>query len=406
MKTVCSVNMCTACMACVTVCPRKIITIRDDMKYQNAVIEEQKCIHCGLCEKVCQVIHPLPLRKPLQWFQGWCCNPGDREKSSSGGFANAMAKQFLSEGGLVAACRFEKGDFIYSLIESESELDEYRGSMYVKSNPTGIYTLLKTYLSQGRDILFIGLPCHVAALKRYLGKEYKNLTTVDMVCHGTPSPKLLEKFLNQYNLSLSSIEAICFRQKCGVTHNIPNNTKYTDIQETFFTEPGIRDRYTIAFLYGLIYTENCYFCTYAGSERVSDITIGDSWGNEFDMQEKQKGISIALCQTEKGISLLKRSYLDLHDVDPEKAIEANHQLREPFPMPTVRNTFFKAVNKGTSFNNAVRKSIPKACFRLDMKNNLLKMGIFNDVKKRAIDYRISVSTAEAIEESDSKFIHE
>ena len=145
-----------------------------------------------------------------------------------------------------------------------------------------------------------------------------------------------------------------------------------------------------AFLYGLIYTENCYHCSYAGIERVSDITIGDSWGTEFDIYERKRGISLALCQTEKGLLLLKRCNLELYDVNIEKAVESNHQLREPFPMPTARNTFFYAVNKGVDFNDAVKKSIPKACFRLDMKNILLKTGICKDNEDRAIDYRISV----------------
>ena len=391
MKTVCSLNMCTACMACVSICPRKAITVRDDLKYQNAVIEEQKCIDCGLCEKVCQVVHPLPLRKPLQWYQGWCNDLDDRKKSASGAFAYSMAKQIISEGGFVAACRFEKGRFLYSLAGTESELDRYRGSNYVKSDPTGIYPSVKDYLVGGNQVLFIGLPCHVAALKRYLGKEYDNLITVDLICHGSPSPMLLEMFLNQYHLSLSSISSIHFRKKGFTKQNgSPDNFDHTNESEISFTEPGIRDRYTIAFLYGLNYTENCYHCAYAGTVRGSDITIGDSWGNEFNIQEKQNGVSLALCQTEKGVSFLKRCQLDLQTVNIQRAVESNHQLREPFPMPAARNTFFDAISKGTSFNNAVKKSIPKACFRLDMKDKLLKIGICKDTKERAIDYKIFV----------------
>lgn len=373
MKTVCDMNMCTACKACINICKKDSISISDNLKNVNAVIDEEKCIHCGLCEKVCQVKSPLPLQEPITWYQGWNTNSGERKKSSSGAFAYSLSMQMINDGGYVVSCHFHKGEFKYYVTNTILDLDGFRESKYVKSDPKDVYSAIKKLLLEGDKILFIGLPCHVAGLKKYLGREYENLITVDLICHGSPSPKLLDMFLNQYGYNLSSINKIHFRQKgnfrliCDVAVN-----KEASIKNISFTEPSIRDRYTIAFLYGLIYTENCYHCAYAGVGRVSDITLGDSWGSDLEETERSKGISLAMCQTEKGLSLLKRCSLELHAVDIDKAIAANHQLREPSPLSERRDVFFRAIEKGTDFNHAVNKSFPMHCFRLDLKNFLIK----------------------------------
>lgn len=381
MKTVCGLNLCTFCGACIDICSKKAIDYKDDLECVNAVIDETKCISCGLCEKVCQVISKPMLLRPGKWFQGWSNVVTDRARSSSGAFAYTLAKQMILEGGYVVSCKFKNGEFRYSITNNVSELDEFRESKYVKSNPGGIYRSVKKLVNQNEKVLFIGLPCHVGALKNYLGRrEHENLITVDLICHGSPSADLLERFLNQYDLSLKSIEKIHFRRKGNfrLTAEISENIKGRHIVS--FTQPDIRDKYSIAFLNGLIYTENCYHCYYAGIERVSDITIGDSWGSNLSEQDKKQGISLALCQTQKGVSLLKRSDLSLYDVNLENAIAANHQLREPFPKPKLRNIFFSEMKKHNSFNRAVRKCFPKICFRLDLKNFLLKIHILKNTK--------------------------
>lgn len=365
-------------MACAEICPKSAISIVDSLKHQNAVIDETKCVGCGLCGKVCQIINPPALHNQILWTQGWNRDPDLRRKSSSGGFAYSLALQVISEGGCVASCLFKDSQFKYAIADTAEELDLFRGSKYVKSNPSGIYRSVKQRLIQGHSVLFIGLPCHVAALKNYLGKDYENLITVDLICHGSPTPQLLEKFLNQYDLCLGQLEKIHFRTGNNFrisAETTPNAGKY---QEISFTQAGIKDRYTIGFLYGLIYTENCYHCRFARDERVSDITIGDSWGSELNETEKDKGISLALCQTEKGKRLLDRCSVDLFEVDPVKARAANRQLRGPSPMPEGREIFFSAIERGVSFNSAVTKAFPKLCLRHDVKAFLLKTGIIKN----------------------------
>ena len=368
---VCDPDMCTGCKACVEVCSQDAIEIIDSLKNNAAMINPAKCISCGRCKRACQVHKRPTLCKPKDWFQGWTKDEEERKKSSSGGIAYSLLKQIILEKGTGVSCKFEAGRFIYSIINEVSDLDVFRESKYVKSDPDGIYSEVEKKLNNGSELIFIGLPCHVAALKNYLGIDYENLITIDLVCHGTPSPGLLELFLEQYGYCLSSIKNIHFRNNEKYRVTIDDVTQ----QSISFTQPTIRDRYSLAFLYGLTFTENCYRCPYAGLERVSDITLGDSWGSTLGNIEIGKGISLVLCQTRKGLNLLQRAPVELFEVELEKAKSFNHQLREPFPMPNNRKTFFEKIENGSNFNKAVEKCFPKACLRLDIKNYLLRLGI-------------------------------
>ena len=208
-------------------------------------------------------------------------------------------------------------------------------------------------------MLFLGLPCQVAAVKKYIGKKYDNLLyTVDLICHGTPSSKLLDTYLREKKIDIRKLKSIAFREK----------TVFRLYAENRMIVPKRTiDWYSYAFLQSLDYTENCYTCKFARTERVSDITIGDSWKSSVGKDEMQKGVSLALCQTEKGMKLLNESDVTILKVDLEKAIKSNHQLMHPSIAPVQRGTFFNELIKKKSFHRAVFRAYPKLYFRNQVK---------------------------------------
>ena len=365
MKTVCETNKCAGCMACVDLCPKSAISIKDDLLHYNAVIDSEKCIKCDLCHKNCQNNQDLIFNSQIEWYQGWAKDDNIRMSSSSGGVASALAVATIAKNGCVYSCAFSNGEFVFKCAENYDELKNFAGSKYVKSNPKGLYKQIEQKLKSNKDILFIGLPCQVAALKIVIG-DNPHLYTVDLICHGSPSPKLLDVFLNQYDIKMANLTDISFRTK--------NSFQLSSISQKI-TPPGVRDRYLIAFLNGLIYTENCYECKFARTERVSDITLGDSWGSNLDENQQKKGISLILVQSEKGRKLLNEAKLELLNVDSSKAVEANHQLKHPSVKPQQRNVFFDGLSKGKSFNSLVKKSYPKQCIKQDIKAKLNKFKV-------------------------------
>ena len=363
MKTVCELNKCAGCMACVDICPKGAIEIKDSLSAYNAEIDEKKCIGCNACHKVCQANHPAKAKAPIDWHQGWTEDAETRKECSSGGAATAISKGFLENGGIVCGCTFNEGRFIFEFAENEDELKKFIGSKYVKSNPIGIYKEIKSRLKREEKVLFIGLPCQVAALRNFISADLSDkIYTIDLICHGTPSPKVLDVFLKQYGMTLSSLKDIKFRVKA----KFQIHGDYKGI-----ITKGVSDRYSIAFLNALTYTENCYSCPYAKTERVSDVTLGDSWGSELAIEEQKNGVSLILSQTEKGNELLKMANLHLEAVDIKKAIANNHQLEYPSFKPNGREKFFKGLKKH-NFNALVFRRFPKQCLRQNVKQFLIK----------------------------------
>lgn len=374
MRTVCELDKCTGCMACIEACGKNAISIQDSMMAYNAVIDTDRCVDCGACHRVCQNNHTVSAIRPISWNQGWVKDENVRSHSSSGGFATGLAKHFIEEfGGVVCSCTFQGGDFLFDFCDKANDLQRFKGSKYVKSNPRGIYKRIRKYLVDGTPVLFIGLPCQAAAVKLFVGEKHsENLYLVDLICHGTPSPRHIERFLSEKGYDIKSLKNIGFRQKENL--RVTQNTHFMEI-------PGVYDSYTLAFLNGVNYTENCYHCPYAKSERVTDITIGDSWGSTLPQTEQQKGISLALCQTEKGEHLLKSADMELFPVDAGIAIQHNHQLERPSMKPQGYGLFFDTLQSGLSYKKAVRKTLARTFFNQKIKKLLIRLKIINGMGK-------------------------
>lgn len=365
MEYVCDSEKCTGCKVCLETCKFGALSFVDNIEATSVEIDTEKCVRCNACKKVCQGNNAIELAKPILWKQGWG-EESVRNTSSSGGLASQIMKSFIESNGYVCSCSFRDGKFDYYITNREDELKQFRGSKYVKSNPDKIYSAVRKLLLKGYRVLFIGLPCHVAALKLYLHNSCEELLyTIDLICHGTPSVKILVDFLHDNNIEINNINNILFRRK----NCFDLSVDYKDI-----VPKGVIDRYTLGFLRGLFYTENCYHCRYAQIQRVGDLTLGDSWGTNLRDQEKY-GISLALCQTDKGIELLEKSKVTLLDVDLQTAIRENHQLKEPSSRPAKREVFFDEYLRQGSVKRAVFKCYPNDCLKQAIKGLLIRFHI-------------------------------
>lgn len=360
MKTVCKLNQCNGCMACISICPKNCIKVTDSVNAMNAEIDESICFNCKLCEKICPNVTKVVKKKPVEWKQGWTI-PEIRCNSTSGGAASAIIKSFIQNGGYVASCLFKDGNFIFEITNDIDVIKRFAGSKYVKSNPIGIYKKVQERLITDK-VLFIGLPCQVAALKNYI-KNKENLYTIDLICHGTPSIKLLDKYLNERGYLLNELKDVKFRTK--VDYGLCIDGKK-------ISPSRVMDDYLCAFLESINFTENCYTCQFASLERVSDITLGDSWGTEYKEQEKS-GISLVLLQTEKGKDLLAMSEIELKDVNLDNAVANNHQLSYPSELSPKREKFFYLLHKGMSIKNTTFVILPKVVIKQKIKLVLIRL---------------------------------
>ncbi len=345
---VCPENKCTGCMACADICPAGAVTVEDMVLCMEARIDEAQCLHCDLCRKVCQNHQPPALKSPLFWKQGWAEDVCVRAGSSSGGSAAAITSRFIGDGGYVCSCVFRGGKFVFDVASSADKAGAFKGSKYVKSSPAGAYRKVKDLLARGEKVLFIALPCQAAAMKNYCRGCDENLYLVDLVCHGSPSPRVLGSFLKEKGADPEVLKDITFRAV----------DDYPGGEEIKLVPDGIEDYYTRLFMDAVTYTENCYECRYAAFERVSDLTLGDAWGSDLPVEERKKGISLVLCMTPKGQELLDGAGLFLTDVDIDKVKKINKQLCHPAVKGAGREALLKGIAQGKRFDSMFRKLHP------------------------------------------------
>lgn len=279
---------CCGCSACQQICPKTCIKMEPDEEgFLYPSVDEKICIDCGLCERVCPVINPEEERIPVRTLAAKNKNKVIRFKSSSGGVFSALAIKILGEDGVVFGARFdEEWNVVHDYIESVDDLHLFQGSKYVQSKIGNTYSRAEEFLNEGRKVLFSGTPCQIAGLKRFLRKKYLNLLTVDVICHGVPSPLIWRDYLSyiisQKKIkgisSLADIESISFRSKITgwKKYSIQINSKNGDE----FSENFERNLYMQGFLRNIYLRPSCYACPAKKGKCGSDISLGDYWGVE------------------------------------------------------------------------------------------------------------------------------
>lgn len=181
---------CCGCSACMQRCPKQCIAMQEDSEgFCYPIVDRNACIACGLCEKVCPMLNPYKARKPLEVHAAINRDEQIRRESSSGGIFTLLAEQTIRKGGVVFGARFDGNwEVRHDWCENIEGLGQFRGSKYVQSRIGACYRQAEIFLKSGRSVLFSGTSCQIAGLHRFLGKSYDNLLSVDVICHGVPSP--------------------------------------------------------------------------------------------------------------------------------------------------------------------------------------------------------------------------
>lgn len=368
---------CCGCSACVQVCPKQCISMSaDDEGFLYPQVDTEICIDCGLCEKVCPVINQNEPVEPLAVYAAKNINEEIRLKSSSGGIFTLLAEQIISEGGVVFGARFnDNWEVIHDYSETIEGLEPFRGSKYVQSIIGDNYIKVKQFLNNGRKVLFSGTPCQIAGLKKFLRKDYYNLLTVEVVCHGVPSPMVWQDYLNYKRAKratgkkmvssslheMSVITGISFRDKTNgwkkfgfkisyAASKAAENTvlRSANVANSEIT-PFKEDIFMKGFLKNLYLRPSCYHCAVRHGRSCADISIADYWGIQSihpDMDD-DKGTGLVLINTERGeklYSFISNQILNKTS-DYKKAIMYNPCIVRSVSMPNRRRQFWTVYQK-------------------------------------------------------------
>ncbi|MGN0529749.1 MAG: Coenzyme F420 hydrogenase/dehydrogenase, beta subunit C-terminal domain [Eubacterium sp.] len=331
-KIICKPENCTGCYACANICPKSCIEMRADNDLAlRPFIDTNICINCGLCEKVCPENNISALSTPIDVFAAYSKDEEIHISSTSGGIAAELAGYFVSTGGIVYASSESNLSISFIRCESKNDIKKIQGSKYFQSFVGTTYQDVKKDLDKNINVLFIGTPCQIAALKCFLGsKEYDGLLTVDIICHGiVPSEVFRQYSKHILGNNFDNASSCTFRKQNDYV------LTYYDKHGSILNEEGMRsDYYLSAFLDGYSFRENCYNCKYACEKRISDITLGDFLGlkNPNCLGENAKnGINAVLVNSQKGKAYFEaishRLVSDKRTL--EEAVSGNSQLRQP-----------------------------------------------------------------------------
>lgn len=355
---------CTGCSACVSICSRNAIQMQADCNgFLYPQVDPALCVQCGMCQQVCpvstaQMYHKL---EPAT-FMAFAKDDSLRKVSSSGGIFSLLAQKVLLDGGVVFGCAMTP-DCLHArhiAVHSPNELWMLTGSKYLQSDLAGTFPAVKAALYENKQVLFCGTPCQVAGLKTYLGfVPQGKLLTVDVICHGVPSPMVWQCYIHQQEAAAGT--AVCqvsFRDK---SHGWKMySLKFTFSDGTSKETPITEDLYLQGFVRNLYLRESCYHCSFKAEAHYSDITLGDFWGVErihADLKNSS-GVSAVILHTDAGSHAFDavRPNCVSEEVSLQDVIKSNPSYCHSAPWNRLRNAALEEIRqKGT------QKTLKKYC---------------------------------------------
>jgi coenzyme F420-reducing hydrogenase beta subunit len=344
-------DFCTGCRCCEQICPQNAILMKPNIEgFLYPTIDTGRCNNCNLCLKTCPQNQATVFNEIKQVYAARTNDKTVLSKSASGGLAYTLAYEFINNGGVVFGCAFDEN--LWAIQKSAyivEELNGFCGSKYVQSDTRTTYKEVKDLLTDHRDVLYIGTPCQIGGLRAYLDEKYSNLFTIDIVCHGVPSPRLFADYIKWLEVKYGEkIYDYSFRTKEKSGWGFSYVAKIVTSRGKYYL-PGSLDFYISNFIEGNNLRESCYRCKYASHRRCSDITLGDYIGLE-SVHPKfycSDGVSVVLVNTKKGLDILEAISNQIEKIESHYGLAAkkNKNLTEPSNRTSKRERFYEQLSK-------------------------------------------------------------
>lgn len=347
---------CTGCMACYNICSVNAIDMKpNEQGFLYPVVNENLCIKCEACIKKCPIINEEKLDQESLFHQkiyaAWNKNDEVRKKSSSGGVFSLIAQFVLQNDGLVVGAGFDdKMQVTHMIVEEKEELPKLMGSKYVQSYIGQVYKTVREKLIEGKKVLFVGTPCQVVGIKKFIGQNlYQNLVTIDLACHGAPSPRIFNEYIQYFEEKFGSkVEKIEFRNKKFGWKKYAMVLSFCNGKQDI----GVYNNspYLHGFMKDIFLRDSCYQCKYTNTTREGDITLGDFWGYQSKEQkdiDDDRGISFVIINSETGKNIFDaiKHNLEYFERNIEDIKVGNKVLNRPTHIPKARQDFWDAHEK-------------------------------------------------------------
>ncbi|MGG7152316.1 Coenzyme F420 hydrogenase/dehydrogenase, beta subunit C-terminal domain [Clostridium neonatale] len=365
---------CCGCSACEQICPKGCIIMKQDSEgFEYPFIDTKACINCGLCEKICPIKNKEKINNDLlECYVAYIKDEEIRLQSSSGGIFTLLAEKNIDNGGIVFGAAFDNKFLVHHIaIDNKKDLLKLRGSKYLQSRIEDTYYEAKQFLKDGRFVLYVGTACQIAGLKAYLQKAYERLYTVDVLCHGVPSPKVWTKYLRYQEKQLqSSIKSVFFRDKKAGWKEFSMQLLCTN-DLVKYEKVFNKDYFMQLFLRNICLRPSCHDCKFKELDRMSDITIGDCWGIENYMpdMDDDNGTSVVLIHSKKGKSLFNslNEQMTYRRAEIDKALPPTADSRKSVAMHPERERFFKKLEEGLGIDTLVKLTEIGSCTKIKRK---------------------------------------
>lgn len=329
----------------------------DNEGFLYPIVDAATCVDCRLCENVCPEQNPGESPAVPKAYAAKAKDDIVRLSSSSGGIFTLVAEKVLDAGGVVFGCAFnDKLEAEHIFVGDKESLLKLRGSKYIQSRIGNSFSAAEAFLRDGREVLFSGTPCQIAGLKKYLRKEYDNLLTVEVLCHGIPSSAVWRNYIKE---RFPGAQMISFRAKTEGWKNF-----HFEINGGDHTECFTDNEYMRLFLDNVILRPSCYSCKFKSGKSGSDITLGDFWGIENVLPEfdDDNGCSVVLVNSGKGGKALDGLDIEMVEVDFPSAVSGNSAYSHSVRPHINRAYFFSEFRRSGSFSKSYAKMYDESLF--------------------------------------------